>query len=138
MATNYTHTVGKTYKTDSGTLASPTQTFTADSEVNYKGAIPANTTNGEIDLAITVANVRSMMLYSDQDVTIKTNSSTTPQETISLKAKIMLQWDTTHTETIPYAGNVTKFYVTTGSIATAANLVVTHLVDQTPSLGDPA
>jgi hypothetical protein len=138
MATNFTHTMGKTYKSDAGTVASTTQSFTGDAEIQYKGAIAANTTDGRITLAVTKANIRSMVIYCDQDCTIKTNSSTTPQETISVSAKVMVDWNTSSTASCPYSGNITDLYVTVGNTSAAANLLVTHLVDQTPVLGDPA
>lgn len=123
-----THTLGLTYKTDAGTIASTTDTYTADTDYTIDEQIPASTTNKEIDLSLTKANIKSMVMYSDQAITIKTNS-TVASDTIQLAAKIALVWNTDSQFSIPFAGNVTKFFITNAG-GSAANLKFRFLANQ--------
>lgn len=128
---SYTHSVGTTYKTAALTLTNTTDTYTSDGEVNESFAVPASTTNMEVDVVIDVSQIKSMVLYSDQAVTIKTNSTGTATDTIALAAKKQVVWTTDHLESKPLTGDVTKMFVT-NSNSVAANVVVSCLVDYTP------
>jgi hypothetical protein len=84
-------------------------------EVNYDNSlgVVADQATG---IALTIANVRSLVIVADQDCTLKTNSTGTPQETLALKANVPVVWDAN----MPgfaigelFAGNVTNVYVTT-------------------------
>lgn len=125
-----THSIGVVYKSDAGTIASVTDTYTDDFEVAIDHATAAATTNEEIDIALTVANIKSMLLYSDQTVTVKTNSTVAVQ-TLTLTAKKAVVWATDHIETCPLTSNVTKIFVT-NSGSSAANLKFRFLLDQVP------
>lgn len=125
----FTHTLGVTYKTDAGTITSTTDTYTADAELDIDDTVAASTTNKEFDLSVTIANVKSMVLYADQAVTVKTNSATSPQDTISLAAKKQLFWNIDSHDSIPFAGNLTKLFVT-NSGGVAANFKVRFLANQ--------
>lgn len=114
-----THKVGQSYSDDSGTVTSTVATYTDDSEVALDASVPASTTNKEYDLAVSKTDIKSMVLYSDVAVTIKTNSSSTPQETIALAAKQSLIWASDHSETCPFANDVTKFFISNAGTAAA-------------------
>lgn len=127
---SFTHSTGITYKTAEGTIASTTDTYTADAEYALDDVVAASTTNKEFDLALTKNNIKSMVLYSDQAVTINTNSTGAgASDTIVLAAKIQLVWNTDSHFSIPFSGNVTKFYVT-NSGGVAANLKFRFLANQ--------
>jgi hypothetical protein len=126
---SFTHSIGVTYKTAEGTISSTTDTYTADAEYALDDVVAASTTNKEFDMALTGANIKSMVLYSDQAVTIKTNSTGSPSDTIALAAKIQLVWNTDSHFSLPFAGNVTKFFVTNAG-GVAANLKFRFLSNQ--------
>jgi hypothetical protein len=123
-----THTLGVSYKTAEGTITSTTDSYTADAEYVIDEVIAASTTNKEIDLALTRANIKSMVMYSDQAVVIKTNS-TVASDTVTLAAKVQLVWNTDSQFSIPFAGNVTKFFIT-NSGGVAANIKFRFLANQ--------
>ncbi len=127
----FTHSVGVTYKTAAGSITNTTDSYTADGEVNISDVVAAGVSNYSFDVTFDPANVKSMVLYSDQAVTVKTNSSSSPQETISLAAKIQRVWTTDHTEVIPFSGAITKFYVSNAG-TTDANFKFYCLVDLNP------
>ena len=104
---------------------------TNDGETNRSLAIPASTTNQAIIIAFLVANLQSCFMLSDQDVTIKTNSSGSPQETISLKAGQPIMWAQGLGLAALFAGNITEMFVTNAGTATA-NVNICVLIDSTP------
>lgn len=120
MADVFTHQIKTGYSTDEGTVTNVTQSFTGDSELGVNDSVAGSTTNKHYAVAVTKAQIVSMALYSSQAVTIKTNSSTTPQETITLTAGQQIVWFSTSTDTCPFSADVTGFYVTNaGSTASS-------------------
>ena len=128
----FTHTYGVLYRSGAGTITNTTDSFTGNAEVNYDDTIPGTTTNKEADLAITVANIVSMVIHSDQALTIKTNSSTVPDDTITLTANKQKAWNSDMvTAQRPLTTDVTQIFVTNAG-ATDARLKFYVLLDQTP------
>lgn len=125
----FTHTPGHSYKTDVGQIVNQVKAYTGDEEVNIDGSVAGSTTNFEFDVAIKASAVQSILLYSDQALTLKTNSTSSPQETINLKAGIPHMWNTDSYATIMFAGDVTKIYAT-NSGGTAANFKVRCVQNQ--------
>lgn len=124
----FTHSITTGYKSDEGTITSVVKTFTGDSETGIEDTLALGATNTHYALAITIAQIKSMVLYASKAVTIKTNSSTTPQETITLAAGQQMVWTNDGTlGTIPFAGNITAFYVTNTDTA-ASNLKMRFLL----------
>ena len=119
----FTHTIGTTYKNDAGTIASSNYTVTGNTENDLSVSVPASATNQEYDLPITVADIQSMVIYSDQAVILKTNSTVVPSNTVTCVAKTMIQWDTNHHEAKPFTSDVTKIFVT-NPVAAVAKLEI--------------
>ncbi len=126
-----THQVLTTYKNSAGTVVAITDSYTDDFEVQLDHATAASTTNEEIDFAITYANVKCMLMYSDQTVTVKSNSTGAPGDTFTLTAAKALVWNTDRHESCPITSNITKVYVTNTNTS-AANLKFRFLLDQVP------
>jgi hypothetical protein len=61
--------------------------------------------------------------------TVKTNSSGSPDNTITLAAGVPVAWDTNSPYANPFTANVTKFYITNASAGTFSCKV---LYDPTP------
>jgi hypothetical protein len=70
----------------------------------------------ELAIAFAVAKLKAIKLTSDVALTLKTNDSGSPQETISLAAGVPLDWYYGCGLAVPFAGNVTKIYATEGGI----------------------
>jgi hypothetical protein len=117
----FTHSVGVLYKDDAGTISSTTHSYSDDTEYGVKETVVAGAVNKEIDIALTVANLKAMVLYCDQNVTVKTNSTGSPQDTINLVAlkEVIFTIDGGAGGAIPFAGNVTKFYVSNSGLKDA-------------------
>jgi|ERR1051326_461737 hypothetical protein len=124
-------TIRTTYSTRFIILTS-SRVFFGDGSANYSGIVPDGTIDGEIDLVVLASKVVSIILTADQNVVVKTNSASTPQETITLVQNQPLFWnnvDGPHQPyAFPYSGNVSKFYVTNTSGA-PVKLGLAHLLD---------
>lgn len=116
----FTHSITTGYKSDEGTITSVIKSFTGDAELGVEDNLAVGATNQHYTLAITISQIKAMVLYASGSVTIKTNSSSTPQETISLGAGAQLVWtNDASLGAIPFAGNITGFYVTNTDVKIA-------------------
>lgn len=112
MATaGFIHSIGVSYKNDAGSIASTTSTVTGDQELNYDSAVAAGAVNAHVVASILHATLLSVCLYSDQAVTIKTNSTSSPEETITLAAKQQIAWNNLSTGACPFSGDITALYI---------------------------
>lgn len=128
MATFFTHTHGITYKNDAGTITSTTNTYTGNAEINYEAVIPVSTTNQAVTIDFTRAHIVSFVLYASNPVTIKTNSTTTPGNTIALAAKQQIVWATDHVEADPFTVDVTEIFITNASATLTAQVEIRVLL----------
>lgn len=109
----------KTASGDGGSVSGQ-YTETGTSELAISENYPAGSTNTQFTIAFNYANIQNLELVSSQDMTIKTNSSGSPDNTFSLKANNPLVWSKSGAYFAnPFTANVTKFYIT---CATAASL----------------
>jgi hypothetical protein len=131
MANLFTHQITAGYKNDSGSITSVTATYQDDTEIGEDMLVTGGSTNKEYDVAFTIANVKTCVLYSDKAVTIKTNSISSPQETITLAAgqQKLYTSDGLAGGTVPFSGNVTKFYISNAG-TTDANVKFRALLHQ--------
>lgn len=94
--------------------------------------IADNTTDGAITFALDISATKVIYMVSDQAITVKTNSSSTPQETINLAANVPLLYAPTLLgSAAPFADDVTGLFVTNESGA-AATLIIKAGTDVTP------
>lgn len=130
----FTHTILHSYRDSSATTITGTESVSADTEINYDGSVAGETTNYEVDWGVTRANLKSVGIFCDKAITIKTNDSGSPQETITIAAGQQRIWSlATDTITLcPFSNNITKLYIT-NSTAGAASVKVRALCDQTPA-----
>jgi hypothetical protein len=126
----FTHTVSKSYKTDAGTSSSITYTKTGPTEINYDGTIAASTTNHEVDLVFTHASITSICIYASAAVTIKSNSTSAPDSTVTLADGQQIIWNSNENGTNPFvAADVTKLYITNASSTTASTVKIRILLN---------
>lgn len=117
MATTpgFTHTVGKSYKNDAGTIATTTASYTGNRENDLSVSVPASTTNQPYVFATTLSKWQSCVIYAKGALTLKTNSSSAPTDTLSLVANQALIWDTdlgSAGQAKPFTGDVTQIFLT--------------------------
>jgi hypothetical protein len=130
---NFSHVHGVTYRTDAGQLAAVTTTLTSNTDIAQDITVAATTTNYEADIDVTEANIQSMAIYSDKAVTVKTNSTSAPDDTITLTAGQMKIWKVGDLDAAKlFTADVTKLYITNAGSA-IATVKVRILLDQTPA-----
>jgi hypothetical protein len=126
----FTHTIARTYNDGISNIGG-LETVSNDTVFSFDGALAINGTR-QVDLAFTQANLKSLCLYSDRAVTVKTNSSGSPQDTIALVAGQALVWSLAH-DTLtncPFSDDVTVLFVVVPSGGSAANFKVRAIADQ--------
>ena len=124
------HTWTLSVKNDAGAnVVADTEIVTADAEQNFSAVATAGLTK-EIDLDITVANIVSFFIESTVAVTLKTNSTGSPAQTIALAAKKAFHWNNLDAINVnPLTTNITKlFFVNAG--AADATIVGGFLLNQ--------
>lgn len=100
-------------------LLSSTTVYEDDSEAKFAVTAPTSATT-EVDLPVDVSQIISFFIYSDQAVTLKTNSSSSPTQTIPISAKKAYGWNTDQPGSNPLTSDVTKFYLVNASGTDAA------------------
>lgn len=108
--------------------------YTADGEKNTEITVPNGTTNQQINIALEVDptnKVVSVLINASVAMTLKTNSSGTPQETFSLTANSPILYRNDDGRANIFAGDVTSFFVTNASGAEGI-LTIKILEDVTP------
>lgn len=121
-----THTRVVTYKDQGGTAFGTSESIAGVRENNIDIALGIGT-DVSIPYTATRANLLALAFNSDVDLTLETNSGSSPQETIVLKAGITVSWTLAGNglTACPYSANVTGLFATN---AAAANLKVRTLL----------
>jgi hypothetical protein len=110
---NFTHSVGITYRNDAGTVAATTQNYNGDGETNFNETIAASASNAEYDWTLQKDDAVTLAIFASGAMTLKSNSSGSPDDTITLAAGQLLVWTSDSGMTNPFSnGDVTKIYVT--------------------------
>lgn len=108
---------------------------TSGAEININETIPQSSSDLEIPaLTVDVSALKSLYIKANGALTLKTNSSSTPQETIVLVANSPIVWNDdlpTGIRDAIFSGDVTTLFVTEGGTADV-ELIIKTLQDATP------
>lgn len=106
-----------------GVRLSKDVTVTAENFTRTEVSVADGQTAFRVNLAIDVSQLEALYIVSDQAVTIETNDSTTPDDTLVLEANEPLEWYRGPTvdaaDRNPLAVDVTDFYIANASGAAA-------------------
>lgn len=104
-------------------------TITAGKRIQFDDTVPiaADTLYAFV---LDVSQVKAVFILSDQDITLETNSSGAPTNTLALKANVPYIWYTNKPSALVFTGDITALYITNASAA-IANLQMEILVDPT-------
>lgn len=130
----FTHLFTRGWTNGGGTLSKQI-TVQSGGEKNLDETIPGSTTDQLVDFDMDVSQMKGLFIVADQDCTIKTNSSGSPVNTITLLANVPFVWVAGDAALRDTGGavittDITKLYVTVGG-ATAALLQIRSLYDPT-------
>jgi hypothetical protein len=105
-----------------------TRVLEGDSQLNIIQVVPAATTNQEILAAIDISLAKLVAIRSTQNITIKTNNSGTPDDTLVLTANIPMIWRDGDYNALFLTDDVAKFFITNAT-ASPATVQILALVD---------
>lgn len=125
-----THILGLSWNRGTDSI-SQTVSLTADGEHNYDITVPASTTNKQVDCVLDVSELKSIYIKSDVAVTIKTNSTGSPDNTFSIAASSPFVWYYGSGITNPIGTDVTVLYITNATSG-AATVYLRFIEDDTP------
>lgn len=108
---SFQHKISIAYTDGASAVSSEVVTVTDEAQVAYEDVVAAGASNVEADIAFNFGDIKACCLVSDKDVTIKTNSSSAPDDTISLTAGKALIWYEGARGTNPFTADVTKLFL---------------------------
>jgi hypothetical protein len=121
---NYAFSIG--ISGSNGTRINGSFTETGTTSIDISRNLPAGSTNVLVAAAWTVANTQAIFLVSSSNMTLKTNSSSAPGNTIYLTANVPLIWDASAGYyPNPFTTNVTAFYCTCSAAALLQGSILT-------------
>lgn len=105
-------------------------TLSNESEFVLDAAVADSVTDGLHAMVLDVTQVKSILITSDQAVTLEFNNSTTGVPTIVLVANVPYVWTLNSYDTLILGTDVTALYITNASGSTA-NVKIRALIDPT-------
>jgi hypothetical protein len=105
---------------NSGDSITRTATLTGDAEANLDPVVNTGVADQNVAFTLDQSKALSIFLVSDRDVTIKTNSSTSPTDTLTLTAGVPKVWTINDgLGECPFTADVTGLYISNSSGAQA-------------------
>ena len=124
-------TFSRTVSTTEGQITSSV-TATGEMKVVCQVTVPAETTDFELDIALDVSTILGIAIHSTKDLTVETNSSSAPDETLALKANKAYEWETNDYNTLLLETDITALYLTNAGDEDAV-FKVRAITDPTPA-----
>ena len=93
--------------------------------------VAAHSTTTNMIFTLDVSAVKVLTIVTDQDITIKTNSSGSPANTVAVEAAHSYIWTVDSLDAFAFTTDITSLYIVVAG-ATNANVTITGLVDPTP------
>lgn len=109
-----------TYKTASGAMSQANMDETGSARLTSSPTVPASTTNQHLAISVDVSQLISFLIVSSRDLTLKTNSSSSPAQTFSLKAGQGFTWNQDNGTVNPLTVDITDLYFTNAGTVPAA------------------
>ena len=107
----FTDTLSITYSGNGKSVSSKLGTYSGVKDAGIATVIPAGSVNFQVVLAFPVANIQAMVIDASANVTIKTNSTSSPGDTINLNANYGIFWGIGGLPARPLSVDVTSLYV---------------------------
>ena len=115
----------------SGLGYTTTKTKTGGQENNLSESIPDSSTDLEVAWAVDISELKALLIVADGALTVKTNSSSTPDDTFTLVVNTPIVWEDANSSGNPLSADVTSIFVTNSS-GGAVTLTTKALTDPTP------
>ena len=137
-----THKIGVTYDGGAGRMSSASRSISGSGELRIQETIPAASTDLPVAFALDRDAVKALGISSNKAITIKTNSSASPTDTIAVELHSpagsvapgqVIAWgdDEDALADMVFSADVTGLYITNAG-ADVATLRIEALTDVTP------
>lgn len=113
----FSFTISQAVQNETRSIGS-SDVYTGTAKTSVNETIDWEVTNQVVDFAVQVADVVVMYLVSSHDVTLKTNSSGSPDTTLALIAGVPYVWTIDSYDDLIFGTNISKLYVTNNSGST--------------------
>ncbi len=134
----FTYTAGMTLRTPSGTITSNniSVSYEHDAIAEYDFVIPASTTHKVCVMNFPYATIKVASISATGACTVKTNDSTTPDDTVTLTSTVLAKmWAhdarAGNVAANPFTADVTTSYITNAALV-EITVKVRILYDATP------
>jgi hypothetical protein len=107
-----TDTISISYTGNGKSVSSKLGTFNGSKDAGIGNVIPAGSTNLLVTVAFPYANIQAIVFDASQNLTILTNSTSSPGNTIALNANYGVFWGVGFLAAKPLTADVTAFYIT--------------------------
>jgi hypothetical protein len=125
------HSFETKYTPGSDTPIQSSKTYTGTGETSVDESITASASDYVISMAMDVSQVKSIVVLSDQALVIKTNSNSSPADTLTLVAGRPYEWDTDSYNTFKFGTDITSLHVANPA-SSAARLQISFVFDASP------
>lgn len=117
--------------TANGNQVSKLKTYTGGARLSISETIAGSSTNAQVVGTLDVSQVVSFVMVSNVACTVKTNSTGSPADTITLVADVPYVWTSDSYDSFQLGTDVTVFYVTVPGTA-ASTFQIDAIYDPTP------
>ena len=107
----FTDKITYSYTGNGAAVSAPVGTYTGAKDAGIAQVILAGATATSITVSFPFATIQAVIMTTDQDITVKVNSSTTPTETFALKKSAPLIWASDFVHANPFGHDVTVFFL---------------------------
>lgn len=108
----FTDSISISYTGNGKAVSTPIGSYTGTKDAGVATVVSAGSTNMAIAITFPHGTIQSLVVSSDQDVTVKTNSTTTPGDTLTIKKTAGVIWGSDYANACPFTADVTELYVT--------------------------
>lgn len=127
----YEHSHSQSVSVGSGSIGGGAKKYQGSGQVRIDETIANGDTDKAVNFTLDVSTLKSIVILSDRALTLETNSSSAPTNTIVLKAGVPYVWNTDSYDTCKITADVTSLFVTNGTGA-SARLQIDAVTDVTP------
>lgn len=126
-----THKTTISISPGSGPSVSKQSSVTSQGTEHIPALSCPNAQTTEIAFAAPIASIKSIMIYTDGNVTLRTNDGTTGDDTFALTADNYIFWNEENMSPIPFTVDIASLFVVNSSGAARA-ITILALLDVTP------
>lgn len=121
------------WRVGAATLSGSVTETLGDTDISSDIALTSSQANKQLDIVIDVSAMRSLFILCENAIVIKTNSSGSPDNTLTIPANTPVSWQRTLNAIFPcpLTSDVTALYITNGA-ASATTAYIRISSDQTP------